>query len=97
MRGGDLLAHFRTTLIWREWPLQGVRVKKSRYSNEQIVKILREADRYPVPEVAKRHGVSEASRYAWRKRFRAMATDDVKRLRPPARTSTCCPVICRRA
>jgi putative transposase len=49
-------------------------VKKSRYSDEQIVKILREADRDPVPEVAKRHGVSEASIYAWRKRFGEMAT-----------------------
>lgn len=56
-------------------------MKKSRYSDEQIVKILREADRGPVPEVAKRHGVSEASIYAWRKRFGEMATDDVKRLR----------------
>ena len=31
--------------------------------------------------VAKRHGVSEASIYVWRKRFGDMGTDDVKRLR----------------
>jgi putative transposase len=56
-------------------------MKKSRYSDEQIVRILREADRDPIAEVAKRHGVSEASIYAWRKRFGDMVSDDVKRLK----------------
>ena len=32
-------------------------MKKSRYSEEQIVTILRETDKDPVAEVAKRHGV----------------------------------------
>ncbi len=44
-------------------------MKKSKYSDEQIVRILREADRDPVAEVAKRHAVSEQSIYGWRKRF----------------------------
>jgi putative transposase len=34
-----------------------------------------------VVEVAKRHGVSEPSIYAWRKSFGDMSTDDVRRLR----------------
>jgi putative transposase len=34
-----------------------------------------------VGKVAKRHGVSEPSIYAWRKKFGDMGTDDVKRLR----------------
>jgi putative transposase len=42
---------------------------------------LREADKDPVPEVAKRHGVSEQSIYAWRKRFTGMAVDEVKELK----------------
>ena len=56
-------------------------MKKSRYSDEQIVRILREADKDPVPEVAKRHGVSDQSIYGWRKRFAGMATEDVKELK----------------
>lgn len=56
-------------------------MKKSRYSDEQIVKILRETDQCSVPEVAKRHGVSTASIYAWQKRFGELETNDVKRLK----------------
>lgn len=54
-------------------------MKKSRYSEEQIVRILRETDRDSVAEVAKRNGVSEASIYGWQKRFGEMEADDVKR------------------
>ena len=54
---------------------------KKRYNDEQIVRILREADQGIVPEVAKRHGISEASIYAWRKRFLGMSVEDIKHLR----------------
>ena len=56
-------------------------MRKSRFSDEQIVAILRETDRDTAATVAKRHGLSEQTIYTWRKRFGALQTDDVRRLK----------------
>ncbi|WP_407656283.1 transposase [Megalodesulfovibrio gigas] len=43
-------------------------MRNGQFTDEQMVGILREADREPVALVAKKHGVSEQALYTWRKR-----------------------------
>ena len=56
-------------------------MKKTRFSEEQMVKILREADVTTVAVVAKKHGISDQTIYLWRKRFGKLEAVDLKRLR----------------
>ena len=56
-------------------------MKQGRFTDEQIVRILRETDQDSVAEVAKRHGISQPTIYAWRKKFGQLDMDEVKRLK----------------
>lgn len=55
---------------------------KKRFSEEQIIGFLREADAgLPIKELCRKHGFSDASYYLWRSKFGGMSVPDAKRLR----------------
>lgn len=55
---------------------------KKRFSEEQIIGFLQEADAgIPVKELCRKHGFSEASYYLWRSKFGGMNVSEAKRLK----------------
>ncbi len=55
---------------------------KKRFTEEQIIGFLREADAgMPVKELCRKHGFSEASYYLWRGKFGGLDVSEAKRLK----------------
>jgi putative transposase len=55
---------------------------KKRYTEEQIIGFLQEAEGgVPIKELCRRHGFSEGSFYLWRNKFGGMNVSDAKRLK----------------
>ena len=57
-------------------------MKRKRFTEEQIIAVLKEHEAGArVPELARRHGVSEHTIYRWRSKFGGMEVSEAKRLR----------------
>ena len=55
---------------------------KKRFTEEQIIGFLREADKgIALKELCRKHGFSEASYYLWRSKYGGMDVSDAKRLK----------------
>jgi putative transposase len=57
-------------------------MKRSRFSEEQIIGILREQEAgVKTAEVCRRHGISDATFYKWKAKFGGLDVPDARRLR----------------
>ena len=55
---------------------------KKRFTEQQIVAILKEGEAgVAVKEICRKHNISDATFYTWRKKYRGMEIEDIRRLK----------------
>ena len=57
-------------------------MKKTRFTETQIISILKEADAgIPVKDICRQHGISDATYYNWKSKYGGMEASDLKRMK----------------
>ena len=57
-------------------------MKKSKFSDEKVISILKEADAgAKVADLCRRHGMSDATYYKWKAKFSGMEVSQLRRLK----------------